>query len=130
MKMIRTWDLLLVVGVLLGGLAVWASGAPVLTTGSSILGGHEYRWYVVNSAGGPFIGCTSPQLCGNFCYGAQWADCSAAYENERLHCYGGSVLITNYSLHGGRAWPTGDAMCGGDGRCSEIKHAWCDYVDP
>jgi len=134
MKLLQRHQLPLFVGVVLGLLALWAGAGPLLGSGSSVLGGHESRWYLHWSADSQIIGCHINVACGDHCVGTKWDECEAATyynENHRVPCYGGAMVIAEgQEAGGGQAWASAYPVgCWGeDDVCADIHHvSYCDY---
>jgi len=108
-------------------LALWAAAMPVLGNGDSILGGHEYRWYVDYQHGG-YVGCSSTLGC-DYCEQTRWESCSAAYDdswNFSWQCGGGSILIAVRDFEYKETYPVGLAGCTeGYYLCEKLQHADC-----
>lgn len=126
MKWLKTQRLPLALGVVVGVLALWAGAEPVFSSGDSVFGGHEYRWYTVYRNGG-IVGCTRESSC-YYCEQTKWDNCQYAYDSGwgKLNCGGGSILIAVPDFEYMGTHPNGDAGCyGGHQICDQLQHALC-----
>lgn len=129
MKSLKRWQLPLVMGVVLGALALWTGAAPAVGNGDSVLGGHESRWYVWGIGENNWIGCSADMDCAAHCVGTEWHYCwGAAVSSHSLNCTGGAIVIAEpQEAGGGQGGGIYPAGCDGSGFCPNIYHAYCDY---
>jgi len=130
MNLFKKWRPTLVIGILLGLLALWSVAAPLADAGNHVLGGHPSWWYLYFDGWSP-IGCTADMNCHEHCVGTEWDYCWAAYDgvNERsMNCTGGAILIgIPQEAGGGEGLATTLAGCEGLDWCPDLRHVYCTY---
>jgi len=114
MRLMKSSQVPLILGIAIALMAVWASGAPILGTGTSVIGG----WYVYHPVGdwSWYYGCTSIDQT-NGCSPCNLNGTTSRYCQDAVngyspytswHCTGGFLTIIS---PGGSQ---GNVICGGD----------------
>ena len=118
MKSVKFSHVALLVGLVVGLSALWATAAPVGTSGDLITGG----WYAV-SKGSAYIGSTATSC--DPCSGTLYRNC---YEGDGWGnvCSGGGITVVVYSAAGATPHAVGGiGVCSGPGYCTQVHNATC-----
>jgi hypothetical protein len=110
----------LTLGLLASLLALWASAAPVLGNGASVLGG--WHWFQ-SDIDGKFYGCShvNPEACTYHCSGTYWTSCTAG------PCLGGGYLAVVSAKGDGVLSSIGASPCYGCPGGQPMTDAACYY---
>lgn len=115
----------LVAGLVIGVVALWASAAPILGTGDSIIAG----WYMRTSVEGDPIGVTSNSYDTGHCAMTLSDSCAAAREwnGTFANCVGSTLTIGSPSARDEDPWFHSASPASG---CSAglLGTWWCDEL--
>jgi hypothetical protein len=118
--------LALIMGVVLGLTALWASAAPVLGGANSVFGGYERRFYYTSSHESQAVGCTVEYGC-QYCAYTVWMDCTdfRDWNGDHPCTTGGSIVVAVPDFEYEYTRASSPAACDGGPTCITLYHAFC-----